>query len=256
MRNVPSVPSSRPAASAVRNVGKIPSGNFRERGNPLVFVGGVFASVAVAGLAFLILSGGTDGPSGTPKPGIPEYQCTEPTCVKKRDKVVVSYTGTLKDGRIFESSSDGGRMGGSIVEVGGGGPPPGFHRAIANMRQGETKTFTVKAVDAYGPKNLTVEFTKEAFGKDLGSLKEGDEYEFTPGMKVKIVEIGDKTVTAEQPSTHPLAGEDLTYEVKIEQILGSTSDVKTTVPQPVIVGADAGSAKISDGPPPAREETP
>ncbi|MFB0964679.1 MAG: hypothetical protein QMC36_03140, partial [Patescibacteria group bacterium] len=69
------------------------------------------------------------------------------------------------------------------------------------------------------PKYITVEYVKSAFGKDLEKLKEGSEYEIMPGMKVKIVSIGDKTVSAEQKSTHWLAGEDLKYSVKIEKNL-------------------------------------
>lgn len=76
-------------------------------------------------------------------------------------------------------------------------------------------------------------------------------------MRVKIVDIGDKTITAEQPSSHPLAGEDLTYSVRIEKVLGSTKNVKITAPQPLIVGTNTNSqVKIADGPPPAREDAP
>lgn len=56
-------------------------------------------------------------------------------------------------------------------------------------------------------------------------------------MNVKIVDIGDKTVSAEQQSTHWLAGENLTYSVKIEKNLGPSSAVNVTAPQPAIVGA-------------------
>lgn len=56
-------------------------------------------------------------------------------------------------------------------------------------------------------------------------------------MNVKIVDIGDKTVSAEQQSTHWLAGENLTYSVKIEKNLGSSSAMNVTAPQPTIVGA-------------------
>jgi FKBP-type peptidyl-prolyl cis-trans isomerase 2 len=105
------------------------------------------------------------------------------------------------------------------------------------MRPGESKTFAIPWKEAYGPKTLTVEYVKEAFGKDIGALKEGAEYELVPGTKVTISKIGAKTVTATVPATHPLAGEELRYEVSVEENLGSTSEVIVTSPQPKIVGA-------------------
>lgn len=109
---------------------------------------GAFATVAVVGGVFMAFTGGFKDSPG--RVGVkPENVCMSTDCVKKRDKIVISYTGTLSDGRIFESSSDGGRMGGSIIEVSAGGPPPGFHNAIMGMKTGESKTFTVPFRDAY-----------------------------------------------------------------------------------------------------------
>ncbi len=86
------------------------------------------------------------------------------------------------------------------------------------MKVGESKSFTLAPEDAYGRKMLQSEFVKTAFGTGVSSLKVGSEYSFPSNMKVKIVKIGDQRVTVEQPNPHPLAGESLNYDVKIESV--------------------------------------
>ncbi|MFB0964222.1 MAG: hypothetical protein QMC36_00685 [Patescibacteria group bacterium] len=85
----------------------------------MVFAVGAFLAIAVLGGTFMAVTGGFRNSSPAPQTDAAKV-CKDADCVKKHDKIVISYTGTLSDGRIFESSSDGGRMGGAIIEVGGG----------------------------------------------------------------------------------------------------------------------------------------
>lgn len=83
-----------------------------DRPNPLLFVVGAVIVAGIIGGIFFLLPKNT-----AERIPLKEYVCSEVDCVKKHDKVVIFYTGSLSDGRIFESSSDGGRMGGTIIEV-------------------------------------------------------------------------------------------------------------------------------------------
>lgn len=86
------------------------------------------------------------------------------------------------------------------------------------MKVGESKTFTLSPDEAYGKKTIESEFVRAAFGTGISSLREGSEYTFPSNMKVKIVAIGDKRVTIEQPNPRRLAGESLRYDVRIEEV--------------------------------------
>ena len=65
----------------------------------------------------------------------------------------------------------------------------------------------------------SAEFVRAAFGTEIANLREGSEYIFPSNKtKVKILKIGSKFVTIEQPNPHPLAGESLRYEVRIDEV--------------------------------------
>ncbi|PIN68521.1 peptidylprolyl isomerase, partial [Candidatus Woesearchaeota archaeon CG11_big_fil_rev_8_21_14_0_20_57_5] len=68
--------------------------------------------------------------------------------VAKNSTVSVEYTGTLADGSIFDASSEHGKP--LTFVAGAGQVVPGFDDAVMGMKQGEEKTFTISAGDAYG----------------------------------------------------------------------------------------------------------
>ena len=70
--------------------------------------------------------------------------------VENGNTVSVHYTGTLNDGTQFDSSRDREPL--SFL-VGDGQVIPGFESAVLGMQEGETKTITILAENAYGPKN-------------------------------------------------------------------------------------------------------
>lgn len=132
--------------------------------------------------------------------------------VKKGDTVSLHYTGTLADGSTFDSSQ--GREPLSF-EVGSGQVIPGFDKAVAGMKKGESKKFTIPAEEAYGP--ISAELHKEIPRKSLPA-------DIKPGMMlmmqghqqhipVKVIKVSETTATLDL--NHPLAGKDLTFEVKV-----------------------------------------
>ena len=141
--------------------------------------------------------------------------------ITKGHNVKVHYKGTLTDGTEFDNSKTRGNP--IQVQVGSGQLISGFDSALQGMGLGEVKTFTVKTDDAYGAvkEEAIQEYPKTVFPQG---------YEFSVGSTVqgasptgeqvlaRIISLGESTVVLDH--NHPLAGEDLTFEVEIIDIEG------------------------------------
>ncbi|MEZ4425197.1 MAG: peptidylprolyl isomerase [Gemmatimonadota bacterium] len=137
---------------------------------------------------------------------------------KKGDVVHVHYTGRLQDGTVFDSSQQRDPL---QFQVGAGQVIPGFESAVEGMEEGETRTATIEALNAYGPRNedmmLTVprEQLPDGLEPEVGaslqvSTTEGQVY------PVRIAELQEQTVVLD--ANHPLAGEDLTFDIELVRI--------------------------------------
>lgn len=135
------------------------------------------------------------------------------------DTVKVHYTGTLADGSQFDSS-----VGSEPLEItlGAGGVIPGFEQAVLGMSEGDSRTVTIAAKDAYGPHHADrvheVERTQIPDDIDLevgGILQAVGESGET--LAVTVVGLSDTGVTLD--FNHPLAGEDLTFELQLVEIV-------------------------------------
>jgi peptidylprolyl isomerase len=145
---------------------------------------------------------------------------------KEGDKVKVHYTGRLEGGEVFDSSECseeecGCNAGPLEFVIGKGEVIPGFEKAVIGMTVGEEKTFNVPVDDAYGKRNeemvLEVEkgcvppnMTPEVGLRMAVSLEDGREF------PVVITSISDTHVTLD--ANHPLAGQDLTFDIKLVEI--------------------------------------
>lgn len=140
---------------------------------------------------------------------------------KEGDVVRVHYTGRLKDNRIFDTSLDGEPL---ELTVGAGEVIPGFEQAVIGMEVGDKKTVTIAAEDAYGPyrEELVVEIDRGRIPSDL-HLEIGQPLVFRqsegPPIRVLVTDISERSVTLD--ANHPLAGEDLTFEVQLVEIVSS-----------------------------------
>jgi len=107
---------------------------------------------------------------------------------------------------------------------------PGLEKEVENMEAGEEKTVTVSADEAYGEYNpeWVEEMPREQFqGIDLekgmtlyGQSPDGQT------IAVTVKDFDDKTVTIDY--NHPLAGEDLTFDVKVVTKREATLDELAT----------------------------
>jgi peptidylprolyl isomerase len=140
------------------------------------------------------------------------------TQAKSGDTVKVHYTGKLDDGTVFDSSAQREPL---EFTLGAGQVIPGFEQTIVGMNTGETKTTTIPADDAYGPRRdeMVVTVDQSEFpshiepeiGKQL-QLPQPD----GRAIVATITEVSDGQVTLD--ANHPLAGRDLTFELELVDV--------------------------------------
>jgi peptidylprolyl isomerase len=138
--------------------------------------------------------------------------------VKKGDRVKVHYKGTLKDGTVFDSSEGREPL---AFTMGEGSMIRGFENAVYGMEAGQTKTVTIPAAEAYGPRreDMMLEVRKEQLPRGMNP-KIGDQLQMQRrnggATMVTIVKVSEGAVTLD--ANHPMAGKDLTFEIKLVEI--------------------------------------
>lgn len=141
---------------------------------------------------------------------------------KKGDTVRVHYTGRLGDGSEFDSSTDGDPLEFTIGEQ---QVIPGFEKAVVGMSPGQTKTELIAAANAYGEYHADHVFKvdrglfPEHITPEEGMRLMMSRPESGEGMAVTVKAVGREDVTLD--ANHPLAGKDLTFEIKLVEIVAA-----------------------------------
>ena len=138
--------------------------------------------------------------------------------IKEGSKVKFHYKGTLKKGEVFDNSEGREPL---QFEAGKGMIIPGLEKEMMGMKKGDKKKIIVKAKDAYGEPNpeLVREMPKGPVPEGMKLEKGSIVYLKTPDgqpFPAKIVDVKGETVTVDL--NHPLAGQDLTFEVEIVEV--------------------------------------
>jgi peptidylprolyl isomerase len=142
--------------------------------------------------------------------------------VKEGDTVKVHYHGKLTDGSTFDSSEGREPL---EFEVGSGSVIAGFDRGITGMEVGEKKTINIPFGEAYGEKqdDLLMEFPLDRFPADMRP-ETGMQLNMSNGggqnFPVIIREVKEETVVLD--ANHPLAGEDLVFDLELVEIKGAS----------------------------------
>ena len=141
-----------------------------------------------------------------------------PQTAQKGDTVAVHYTGTLKDGEVFDSSRDRDPL---EFELGGGQVIPGFDRAVEGLEIGESREVTLTPDEGYGEprEDLVVDVDRSQFPDDEEpSVGRQVQVQVAPGQNrvATIAEIDDESITLDL--NHPLAGKELTFAVELVEI--------------------------------------
>ena len=141
--------------------------------------------------------------------------------VKTGDTIKIHYHGRLNNGETFDSSENREPL---EFEVGSGMVIPGFDKGVIGMNVGEKKTVNIPVDEAYGPKNeeMIIDFPKDRFPDDMVAevgmpltMSDGSGQNF----RVIIKEVKETSVVLD--ANHPLAGEDLTFDLELVEIIGS-----------------------------------
>lgn len=141
--------------------------------------------------------------------------------VKSGDKVKVHYHGKLTSGETFDSSAGREPL---EFEVGSGMVIKGFDEGVTGMVVGEKKTINIPADEAYGPVNpdMLMDFPKERFPADM-QLELGMQLMMSDPsgqqFPVKVSEIKENVIVLD--GNHPLAGEELIFDLELVEITGS-----------------------------------
>ncbi len=150
---------------------------------------------------------------------------------KKGDRVRINFTGKLEDGTIIDSTfndeeccGDGDCCECGPVELVIGEEEffPMLENTLIGMSPGETKNVTIPSEEAFGnydeeavfevKRSLLPSDMNPDVGDDLILTGEDDEE-----MEVTVLEVTEESITFD--ANHPLAGEDLMYEIELVEIL-------------------------------------
>ena len=108
------------------------------------------------------------------------------------------------------------------LTIGAGEALPAFEQALIGMTPGESKSLNVSAVEAHGPHSpdLVREVDRSRVPNvedvEVGTRISGSVSGGYP-VYLLVLEMSDTTVTVDL--NHPLAGQDLSYEISMVEIL-------------------------------------
>lgn len=134
------------------------------------------------------------------------------------DTVRVHYTGTLNDGTEFDSSAGREPL---EFTLGSGQVIPGFDAGVTGMEPGESKKVTIPADEAYGQRReeMMLEVSPDQFPEGMDP-QVGQQLQLSQpdgqAVMVTVAEVSDDGVVLD--ANHPLAGEDLTFELTLDSI--------------------------------------
>lgn len=138
--------------------------------------------------------------------------------VKEKDTVKVHYTGKLNNGQVFDSSLEREPL---EFTLGEGMLIPGFENAVIDMKVNDKKTVEIPVNEAYGDvqKELFHKVEKAQLPQDmepqvgLGLVSKGEdgsEHQF------RIAEVNEDHIVVD--GNHPLAGQDLVFDLELVEI--------------------------------------
>ncbi len=134
------------------------------------------------------------------------------------DTVKVHYTGKLDDGTVFDSSATGDPL---EFTIGSGNIIPGFEKAVVGMSPGDSKTEVISVDEAYGHhrEEMVLVVDRTQMPSDLEpEVGQQLQIQQPSGQTIPVIitDISESEVTLD--ANHPLAGEDLTFDIQLVEI--------------------------------------
>jgi len=134
------------------------------------------------------------------------------------DTVQLHYTGKLKDGTEFGTSRGQEPL---QFKVGENTILPKLEMSVVGMAIGDTASVEIAAADGYGPRQPeAIETVDRSVLPAEVELVVGNQLQAQTQdgqtLVVTIIAVDDASVTLD--GNHPLAGEDLTFEIELVEI--------------------------------------
>jgi FKBP-type peptidyl-prolyl cis-trans isomerase SlyD len=139
--------------------------------------------------------------------------------------VTMTYTLTNAEGQVLDQADASHPF---VYMQGAHNIIPGLEQALAGKQAGDTAVVTVQPEDAYGEYNeqLTQQVPRQMFGNvPEDQLVVGAQFQAQTNGGVEIITIADvdgDMITID--ANHPLAGETLTFDVKILDVRAATPE--------------------------------
>lgn len=137
---------------------------------------------------------------------------------KAGDTVRVHYTGKLEDGTQFDSSAGKDPL---EFSLGAGDVLPSFDSAVEGMAVGDSKSIDIAAADAYGRRHeqLIQDVPREQLPDDMqpqvGMQLQAQGQDGQP-IHLVVTEVKEEAITVD--GNHPLAGQDLSFDIELVDI--------------------------------------
>lgn len=141
------------------------------------------------------------------------------TTAKTGDTVRINYTGRLTDGTQFDSSAGGEPL---QFTLGEGQVIPGLEAHVEGMEAGAKSTVTIPPEAAYGPRREeAIQTVERANLPPTLELKVGAQLQARTAdggvLPITVVDVTEETVKVD--ANHPLAGQDLVFDVELVEIV-------------------------------------
>ena len=139
--------------------------------------------------------------------------------IKKGDTVKVHYTGTIADGTVFDTSKEREPL---EFTLGEGKLIPGFEKAVEGMGVGDSSSVTIPSDEAYGEKkdDMVIDVERSQIPPDI-KPEVGQQLQIQQkdggAIPVVITDVTEQTVKLD--ANHPLAGQDLTFEIEVVEVV-------------------------------------
>lgn len=140
------------------------------------------------------------------------------SAAKNGDTVKIHYAGTLEDGSQFDSSTGRDPL---EFKIGEGSIIPKLEEAVIGMTEGDTNKVKIAAEDAYGPhRPEAIQTVERSMIPENIELVVGGQLQATAPdgqqLLLTVTSVEEDQVTLD--ANHPLAGEDLTFEIELVAI--------------------------------------
>jgi FKBP-type peptidyl-prolyl cis-trans isomerase 2 len=146
---------------------------------------------------------------------------TTAAALKDGERVTLHYKMTLADGTVIDDTRSEARQGQPVtITMGDGALFPKISEALSDMSEGEKKTVVLLAADAFGvredAKVQRFPLSPEEAESMKSQVQVGQLVQLPDGSRALCLALDAESLTLDM--NHPLAGQDLTFELELVEV--------------------------------------